>query len=107
MTDTELPDYKKIAEDRRKNFKLLSQLQTIEMMLAEAYNELTKDKVLDRIFTRMELAGKLDKQSQQARYLNQTRMRSAELSIKFLEDLQQTEVEFAEKEKKGHNEEKH
>lgn len=78
--------------------KVVTKVQTLEMMYLEAKNELVKNKIMDRMLQRLNLS-KPSPQTTQAMAQNQSRIRMVEDTIKNLADMHS--FEFAEELKKS------
>lgn len=75
----------------------LTELQTIEIMLCESKNELTKCEVLDRMFTRLSLRGNISRNEQMAG-MNQAKIRALKESIRELADMHKEALDAQPKE---------
>lgn len=100
MTPTQKFGVELEAENRRKDFKIATTIQVVEIMLIEAQNEQVKNKVLDRMLNRLNLL-RADPQTTKALAQNQARIKMVDQTIKQLEDIHS--YEFAEQKKNVHN----
>lgn len=80
--------------------KVVTTIQTLELMWIEAKNELVKNKIMDRMLQRLNIL-KPSSQTTTAMAQNQSRIKTVEETIKQLEDMHS--YEFAEEQKKRHN----
>lgn len=76
-----------------RELKPLTRLQTLEIMIVETKNELTKNQILGSLSTREQLRGNSVGKNKEAEMMITTKCRMLERSIKDLEDMYKEEKE--------------
>lgn len=76
----------------------LTKLQTLEIMIVETKNELTKCEIMEKLFMRASLRGSVNK-NEQMMGMNQQKIRSFKASLVDLEDMHKEQLAESEKDK--------
>ena len=75
-----------------RELKPLTKLQTLEIMICETQNEITKDEILVHVAKIEELAGNSAGRNQQNRLMIETKIRALKRTLKYLEEMKKEEA---------------